>query len=63
LLWLLETPAAQVAAQIGRGERLLAERFAGPDVEGGETDTADVRSMLTQFAASLDGGWIAEVAA
>jgi hypothetical protein len=60
---LLETPAAQVAAQIGRGERLLAKHLAGPHGEGDEAATPDVRSVLDQFAAGLDGGWMAEVAA
>ena len=56
------TPAAQVAAQIGRAERLLAKHLAGPHAEGDEAGAPDVRSVLTQFAAGLDGGWMAEVA-
>ena len=59
---LLETPAAEVAAQISRGERLLAKRLAGAHAQGDEAGTPDVRSALTQFTASLDGGWMAEVA-
>ncbi len=49
---LLEEPAAQVAARIGRGERALARRLG----------MADVRALLARFAAGLDTGWIQEVA-
>ncbi len=50
---LLEEPAAQVAARIGRGERALAERLG----------VAEARGLLARFAAGLDTGWIQEVAA
>jgi DNA-directed RNA polymerase specialized sigma24 family protein len=56
---LLQKPATEIAAKISRAERLLARRL------GGRSDRArgpDVRSLLTEFAAGLDAGWIQEVA-
>jgi hypothetical protein len=48
---LLEQPPGEVLARIGRAERHLA-KWVG---------VADVRSLLAQFAAGLDGGWMQEV--
>jgi hypothetical protein len=49
---LLEEPAAEVAARLGRGERALARRLG----------VADVRGLLARFAAGLGSGWIQGVA-
>ena len=49
---LLQQPPEAVLARIGRAERRLAQWLGTPDV----------RSLLAQFAAGLDGGWMAEVA-
>jgi len=50
---LLEQPAAEVAARIGRGERALAKRLGVPDA----------RALLARFAAGLDTAWILEATA
>jgi hypothetical protein len=49
---LLEQPPGEVLTRIGRAERRLARWLGVPDV----------RALLTQFAAGLDAGWMAEVA-
>jgi hypothetical protein len=49
---LLEEPAGEVTAQIGRGERALARRLG----------VADVRGLLARFATGLDTAWILGVA-
>ncbi len=59
---LLQEPAAEVTAQIGRAERLLAKRLEGLRSKGDKAGAANVRSLLTQFAAALDAGWMREVA-
>ena len=59
---LLQKPVAAVAAKLRRAERLLAKRLEGLGDEGREARGVDVRSVLAQFAARLDGGWIREVA-
>ena len=56
---LLQRPTAEVAAKIGRAEGLLAKRFGGASDRAGGPD---VRSLLAQFAAGLDAGWMQEVA-
>ncbi len=53
LAGLLDQPVEQVRARIGRAERRLAQWLGA----------ADVGSRLAEFAAGLDSGWIAEVAA
>ena len=53
----LDKPVAEIVARISRGERLLGKRLEGPGAREG-----DVRSLLAQFAAGLDAGWIQEVA-
>jgi len=50
---LLDEPAAEVAARLGRGERALAKRLGVPDARG----------LLARFAAGLDTAWIQEAAA
>ena len=59
---LLQEPAAEVTAKIGRAERLLAKRLEGLHSKGDKAGAADLLSLLTQFAAALDAGWIREVA-
>ncbi len=59
-LW--QEPAAAVTAKIGRAERLLAKRLEGLYGKGDQASAPDVRSLLTQFAAALDAGWMQEVA-
>ncbi len=59
----LEEPVAEVRARIARGERLLAERLGRARAGGRKAGGSDVQSLLTDFAARLDGGWIMEVAA
>jgi DNA-directed RNA polymerase specialized sigma24 family protein len=59
---LLQEPAAEVTAKIGRAERLLAKRLEGLHGKGDKAGAADLPSLLTQFAAALDAGWIREVA-
>ncbi len=59
---LLQEPAAEVTAKIGRAERLLAKRLEGLTGKGDKAGTADIPSLLTEFAAALDAGWIREVA-
>ncbi len=63
LAWLLQRPAGQVVALLARAQRLPAKRLEGPGDEGRGTRGMDVRSLLAEFAAGLDRGWIAEVAA
>jgi len=58
---LLQEPMAEVVAGISRAERLLAKRLEGLWDEGRGAGAADVRSLLAQFAAGLDTGWIQEV--
>jgi len=48
---LLQEPAGEVVTKIRRGERLLAGRLG----------SADVQSLLTQFVAGLDTGWMEDV--
>ncbi len=62
LAWLLQRPAGEVVALLGRARRLLARRLAGLGDEGRGTRGRDVRSLLAEFAAGMDGGWISEVA-
>ncbi len=57
----MEKPAAEVVAKIRRAERLLAKRLEGPGDEGRRAGSVDVRSLLAEFAAGLDGGWMEEV--
>jgi hypothetical protein len=59
---LLHKPAVEIVAKLRRGEKLLAERLGVPQVSGGKAGAPDVRSLLAQFAAGLDGGWVQEVA-
>ncbi len=59
---LLQEPAAEVTAKISRAERLLAKRLDGLCGKGDGAGAPDIRSLLTQFAAALDAGWIREVA-
>ena len=59
---LLQKPAAGIVTTIRRAERLLAQRLKGLGDEGHGARGADVRSLLTEFAAALDAGWIQEVA-
>ncbi len=59
---LLQEPAAEVTAKIRRAERLLAKRLEGLQGKGDKAGAADVRSLLTEFAAGLDAGWIREAA-
>ncbi len=63
LAWLLQKPAAEIVATLGRAERLLTRRLEGLRDEDRGTRGVGVRSLLAEFAAGLDGGWIAEVAA
>lgn len=49
---LLQQPPEAVRARIGRAERRLAQWLG----------VADVRALMTQFAAGLDDDWMAEVA-
>jgi hypothetical protein len=56
---LLQRPTAEVVAKISRAERLLAKRLGGPSDRAGGPD---LRSLLAQFAAGLDAGWMQEVA-
>jgi DNA-directed RNA polymerase specialized sigma24 family protein len=53
LAGLLGQPPAEVRARLGRAERRLASWLGG----------AQVRPALARFAAGLDRGWMAEVAA
>jgi DNA-directed RNA polymerase specialized sigma24 family protein len=59
---LLQEPAAEVTAKIRRAERLLAKRLDGLYGKGDKAGAPDIPSLLTQFAAALDAGWIREVA-
>jgi hypothetical protein len=40
----------------------LAKRLEGLQGKGDKAGAPDVRSLLTEFAAALDAGWIREVA-
>jgi len=53
---LLREPAADVTAKIGRAEKLLAKRLDEVHAKSNKADAANVRSLLTEFAASLDAG-------
>lgn len=60
--WLCR-PAARIAAEVAAGEQALAEQLDGlcpGDDAGGE---ARVRSLLAEFAATLDAAWLEEVQA
>jgi DNA-directed RNA polymerase specialized sigma24 family protein len=59
---LLQEPVAEVTAKIGRAERLLARRLEGLQGKGDKVGAADMPSLLAEFAAALDAGWIREVA-
>ena len=59
---LLQRPAAEVVTRISRGERLLAQRLHGLPGRGDRVGAPDARSLLAEFAAGLDAGWIQEVA-
>jgi len=58
---LLQRPVAEVATRIRRAERLLAQRLPGLHGKGDRAGAPDMRSLLAQFAAGLDAGWIQEV--
>ncbi len=60
---LLHRPPDEIVAKLRRAERLLAGRLEGTRGEGCGAGGVDVRSLLAQFAAGLDAGWISEVAA
>ena len=62
LAWLLQKPAPEVVATLGRAQRLLARRLDGLGDKGRGTSGVDVRPLLAEFAAGLDSGWISEVA-
>jgi len=62
LAWLLQRPGGEIVALLARARRLLTKRLAGLADEGRGTSGVDVRSLLAEFAAGLDRGWIAEVA-
>ena len=62
LVRLLRRPAGEIVASLGRAERLLAGRLEGLRGEDRGASGVDVRSLLAQFTAGLDAGWIAEVA-
>jgi hypothetical protein len=58
---LLQRPVAELVTRISRAERLLAKRLNGLHGRGDRAGAPDVRSLLAQFAAGLDAGWIEEV--
>jgi DNA-directed RNA polymerase specialized sigma24 family protein len=59
---LLQRPVAELVTRISRAERLLAQRLNGLCGKTGRAGAPDVRSLLAQFAAGLDAGWLQEVA-
>ncbi len=60
---LLQRLAGEIVATLGRAERLLARRLEGLRGEDRGASGVDVPSLLAQFTAGLDSGWIPEVAA
>ncbi len=60
---LMQRPAGEIVTSLGRAARLLAGRLEGLRGEGCGASGVDVRSLLAQFTAGLDAGWITEVAA
>ncbi len=58
---LLHKPAGEMAKSLARAETRLARHLACVQARGGRAGTADVRSLLAEFAAGLDAGWIQEV--
>jgi len=59
---LLHKPPAEIAAKINRAETLLAESLTSLRVNADAPSPPDVRSLLAEFAASLDTAWLQEVA-
>ncbi len=57
----LNRPAAEIAARITRGERLLAGYLSGFRPDGGVVAPCAVRSLLAEFEAALDARWVREV--
>jgi DNA-directed RNA polymerase specialized sigma24 family protein len=55
---LLHRPTAGILARVTRAEARLAECLAGLRPDGGPVGRAEVRSLLAQFAAGLDTGWL-----
>ena len=59
---LLHKAPAEIAPRINRAERLLAESLTGLHANDDALAQPDVRSLLADFAASLDTAWLQEVA-
>jgi len=53
--------ADQIAMRVHRAERLSARCLGGLLANGDRPSVPGVRSLLAQFAAALDAGWIEEV--
>ncbi len=59
---LLHRPAGQIVTRLRRAERLLTRRLEGLRGERCGAGGVNVHSLLAQFPARLDAGWMQEVA-
>ena len=58
---LLQRSADQIAMRVHRAERLAGRCLGGFHANGDRPSVPMVRSLLAQFLAALDAGWIEEV--